>query len=137
MIATGTTRVSLTGVAKTFVMHLRAGVALPVLREVFFEVQEGECVVLEGASGIGKSCILKMIFGNYRIDAGSIFVRDGQQWTDVARASPRELLRLRQGVLGYISQFLRTIPRVGALDVVAQSARDNGLEASTARARAA
>ena len=137
MVATDTAMVQVTGVAKTFVMHLRGGATLPVLRGVSFEVHAGECVVLDGPSGVGKSCLLKMIFGNYRIDAGSILVRDGQQWTDVARASPRDVLRLRQSVLGYVSQFLRTIPRVGALDVVTHSARDNGLEAATARARAA
>jgi len=137
MVATDTALVTVTGVGKTFVMHLRAGATLPVLREVSFEVHAGECVVLDGPSGIGKSCILKMIFGNYRIDAGSILVRDGQHCTDVARASPRDVLRLRQRVIGYISQFLRTIPRVGALDVVAQAARDHGLEAATAHSRAA
>src|SRR5262245_31846424 len=137
MGATDTTLLELTGVTKTFVMHLRGGAILPVLREVSFQVHAGECVVLNGPSGIGKSCILKMIFGNYRADSGSIAVREGRQWRDVVASSPREVLRLRQGVIGYVSQFLRTIPRVGALDLVVQSARDNGIEAETARARAA
>ena len=117
MVATDTALLRANASGQNFVMHLRAGATLPVLREVTFEVHAGECVVLDGPSGIGKSCILKMIFGNYRIDAGSILVRQGREWTDVARASPRDVLRLRQCVIGYISQFLRTIPRVGALDV--------------------
>jgi alpha-D-ribose 1-methylphosphonate 5-triphosphate synthase subunit PhnL len=137
MVATETTMLAVTGVSKTFIMHLRGGAILPVLREVAFQVHAGECVVLNGPSGIGKSCILKLIFGNYRADAGSILVREPLQWTDVLTASPRQVLRLRQGVIGYVSQFLRTIPRVGALDLVAQSARDNGVEAQTARERAA
>jgi alpha-D-ribose 1-methylphosphonate 5-triphosphate synthase subunit PhnL len=137
MRATDTTLLELTGVTKSFVMHLRGGAILPVLRAVSFQVQAGECVVLNGPSGIGKSCILKMIFGNYRADTGSISVREGRQWRDVVTSSPREVLRLRQGVIGYVSQFLRTIPRVGALDLVVQSARDNGVEAEIARERAA
>ena len=131
-----TAMIKLEGVAKTFVMHLR-GTILPVVRQVSFEVHAGECVVLDGPSGSGKSSILKMIFGNYRVDAGRILVSDGRAWVDVARAPPREILRMRRSVLGYVSQFLRTIPRVGALDVVAASARDCGLEAQTAHTRAA
>jgi alpha-D-ribose 1-methylphosphonate 5-triphosphate synthase subunit PhnL len=129
--------VRLDGVSKTFVMHLRGGATLPVVRNVSFEVHAGECAVLDGPSGIGKSSILKMIFGNYRADAGSILVRDGREWVDVANAPPRRVLGLRKSAIGYVSQFLRTIPRVGALDIVAASARDNGAEAETARARAA
>jgi alpha-D-ribose 1-methylphosphonate 5-triphosphate synthase subunit PhnL len=137
MARTGTAMIRLDGVGKTFVMHLRAAATLRVVREVAFEVHAGECVVLDGPSGSGKSSILKMIFGNYRADAGSILVCDGGGCIDVVRAPPREVLRLRRSVIGYVSQFLRTIPRVGALDVVAAAARDNGLEAQTARRRAA
>src|SRR5215470_1217151 len=130
-----TAMIKLEGVAKTFVMHLRAA-TLPVVREVSFEVHAGECVVLDGPSGSGKSSILKMIFGNYRADAGRILVSDGSAWVDVVRAPPREILRLRRTVLGYVSQFLRTIPRVGALEVVAASAREEGDAPQAARARA-
>jgi alpha-D-ribose 1-methylphosphonate 5-triphosphate synthase subunit PhnL len=128
--------VRLEGVGKTFVMHLRGGASLPVVRNVSFEVLAGECAVLDGPSGVGKSSILKMIFGNYRADAGSILVRDRADWVDVASAPPRRVLGLRQSTIGYVSQFLRAIPRVGALDIVAASARENGAEAETARARA-
>jgi alpha-D-ribose 1-methylphosphonate 5-triphosphate synthase subunit PhnL len=129
--------VRLDGVAKTFVMHLRGGALLPVVRDVSFEVHAGECSVLDGPSGAGKSSILKMIFGNYRADGGSILVRDGSEWVDVAVAGPRRILGLRKSTVGYVSQFLRTIPRVGAIDIVAGSARDHGLQADQARARAA
>ncbi len=137
MSAADTSMIRLDGVAKTFVMHLRGGATLPVLKGVTFEVRAGECAVLDGPSGAGKSSILKMIFGNYRADAGSIMVRDAREWVDVASAPPRRVLHLRQATIGYVSQFLRTIPRVGALDIVAASARDNGIEPAKARARAA
>jgi alpha-D-ribose 1-methylphosphonate 5-triphosphate synthase subunit PhnL len=122
-------------VAKTFVMHL-SGATLPVLRDVAFEVRAGECAVLDGPSGAGKSTILKLIYGNYRTDAGRVLVRDGADWVDVARAVPRRVLRLRKATIGYVSQFLRTIPRVGALDIVAATAREYGMGAEAAAQRA-
>src|SRR5262245_66071750 len=95
----------LDGVAKTFVMHL-SGATLPVLKDVAFEVRAGECAVLDGPSGAGKSSVLKMIFGNYRADAGTIMVRDDQQWVDVASAPSRRVLQLRQSTIGHVSQFM-------------------------------
>jgi alpha-D-ribose 1-methylphosphonate 5-triphosphate synthase subunit PhnL len=125
----------LDGVAKTFVMHL-SGATLPVLRHVSFEVRGGECAVLDGPSGAGKSSILKMIYGNYRADSGRVLVRDGAEWVDVACAEPRRILRLRKSTIGYVSQFLRAIPRIGARDIVAAAAREHGLAANAAAARA-
>jgi alpha-D-ribose 1-methylphosphonate 5-triphosphate synthase subunit PhnL len=110
----------LAGVSKTFVMHMQGGVHLPVVTGVDFTARKEECVVLAGRSGAGKSSILKMIFGTYRCDAGSIFVRQGDAAIDVAAAQPRQILALRRHTLGYVSQFLRAVPRVAALDVVAE-----------------
>jgi alpha-D-ribose 1-methylphosphonate 5-triphosphate synthase subunit PhnL len=135
--STDSAMVRLEGVGKTFVMHLRGGATLPVVRNVSFVVHAGECAVLDGPSGVGKSSILKMIFGNYRADAGCILVRDRAEWVDVVEASPRRVLGLRKSAIGYVSQFLRAIPRVGALDIVAASVRENGAQAEMARARAA
>jgi alpha-D-ribose 1-methylphosphonate 5-triphosphate synthase subunit PhnL len=128
--------VRLDGVGKTFVMHLSGGARLPVLSDVAFEVRAGECVVLDGRSGTGKSSILKMIYGNYRADAGRILIRDGKERVDVVSAGPRRVLMLRKATIGYVSQFLRTIPRVGALDIVAAAARADGVATDEAHARA-
>jgi len=117
-------------------MHLRGGAKLPVVQGVAFAVAPGECVALGGPSGAGKSSILKMIYGNYRADAGAVWLRDGGEWVDVARADPRRVLALRRRTLGYVSQFLRAIPRVPARELVAAAARDAGLEADAALARA-
>lgn len=126
----------LTGVQKSFVMHLQGGTHLPVVSGVSLEVAAGECVVLGGPSGAGKSSLLKMIYGNYRCDEGSILVQDGDETVDVANEAPRRILRLRKSTLGYVSQFLRVIPRVSALDVVAASARDYGVPVDEATERA-
>jgi len=113
------------GLAKTFVLHHRGGVELPVLRNVSFEVHAGECVALDGPSGAGKSTLLKLIYANYRSTHGSIGVRHtsamaGDALFELTSATPRELLSLRRTTISYVSQFLRTIPRVSALNVVAE-----------------
>jgi len=115
------------GVAKRFTLHNQNGVELAVLGEANVEVRAGECVVLDGPSGMGKSTLLKMIYANYRTSAGSIWIRlPDRAPIDVTTASPHELVRLRKESIGYVSQFLRVIPRVSALDVVAEALLDDG-----------
>jgi alpha-D-ribose 1-methylphosphonate 5-triphosphate synthase subunit PhnL len=122
---------------KTFTMHLQGGVELPVVRGVSFQVQAGECVVLSGPSGAGKSSILKMIFGNYRCDAGQIGIRHGGEVIDLAQAEPRQILSVRRATIGYVSQFLRAVPRVPTIDVVAEPLIANGVARAEARRQAA
>jgi alpha-D-ribose 1-methylphosphonate 5-triphosphate synthase subunit PhnL len=125
------------GLEKSFTLHLHGGARLPVVAGVAFAVERGECVVLGGPSGAGKSSILKMAYGNYRADRGRILLADGGRFLDIAQASPGEIVDARRRIMGYVSQFLRVIPRVSALDIVAAAARGAGLEAEAARARAA
>src|SRR5450759_4706062 len=87
---------------------------------IAFRVEPGECVVLSGPSGAGKSSILKMIFGNYRCDGGRIGIRHEGALIDLAKAEPRQILSVRRATIGYVSQFLRAVPRVPTLDVVAE-----------------
>jgi alpha-D-ribose 1-methylphosphonate 5-triphosphate synthase subunit PhnL len=121
---------------KTFTMHLQGGVELPVVRGVSFDVQPGECVVLAGPSGAGKSSILKMIFGNYRCDGGRIDILHHGERIDLAKAEPREILNVRRDTIGYVSQFLRAVPRVATIDVVAEPLIVNGMARAEARERA-
>jgi alpha-D-ribose 1-methylphosphonate 5-triphosphate synthase subunit PhnL len=129
--------VQLQDVRKSFTLHLRSGLRLPVVTGANLAVYPGECVVLGGPSGAGKSSVLRMIHGNYRCDNGRILVRDGTEQVDVATAEPRRLLALRRSVMGHVSQFLRVIPRIGALEVVAASGREAGMPAEAAREQAA
>jgi alpha-D-ribose 1-methylphosphonate 5-triphosphate synthase subunit PhnL len=120
---------------KSFTMHLQGGVRLHVLRGVTFDVNPGECVVLSGPSGTGKSSILKMIFGNYRCDSGCIEIRHDGGVIDIARAEPREILNVRRSTIGYVSQFLRAVPRVSTIDVVAEPLAATGMPRAEARER--
>jgi alpha-D-ribose 1-methylphosphonate 5-triphosphate synthase subunit PhnL len=122
-----TAMIDISNAEKTFVMHLQGGVELPVVRGVSFQVKASECVVLSGPSGAGKSSILKMIFGNYRCDKGRIGIRHQGAEIDLAKAEPRQVLSVRRATIGYVSQFLRAVPRVPTLDVVAEPLIVNGI----------
>lgn len=124
-------------VSKSFTMHLRDGLRLPVVANVSFSVASGECVVLGGPSGIGKSSILKMLYGNYAVDAGQILIEHKDRIIDIASADPRSVLEVRRATLGYVSQFLRTVPRVATIDVVAEPLVARGVAAEQAREQAA
>jgi alpha-D-ribose 1-methylphosphonate 5-triphosphate synthase subunit PhnL len=130
------TRLVVSGLAKSFVMHLQGGIRLPVVENVAFSVDAGECVVLGGPSGVGKSSILKIVYGNYGADRGQVVVNDGARPIDVVSADPRTVLRLRERTIGYVSQFLRVVPRVAAIDVVAEPLVHRGVGAEAARHRA-
>lgn len=128
--------IDISSAAKTFTMHLQNGVRLPVVSGVTMQVNAGECVVLSGPSGAGKSSILKMLFGNYRCDHGRIAVRHNDGVVDIASAAPRDILRVRRQTIGYVSQFLRAVPRVATIDVVAEPLIANGIAKDEARLRA-
>jgi len=131
-----TAMIDITNAEKTFTMHLQGGVELPVVRGVSFRVEPGECVVLAGPSGAGKSSILKMMFGNYRCDGGRIGIRHQGAMIDLAQAEPRQVLSVRRVTIGYVSQFLRAVPRVATIDVAAEPLIANGVTRPEAREKA-
>jgi alpha-D-ribose 1-methylphosphonate 5-triphosphate synthase subunit PhnL len=124
------------GLGKSFVLHAQGGVHLPVLDSVDLAVRSGECVVLDAPSGSGKSTLLRTLYGNYRIDRGRILIRHRGTPVDLATVTPRRLLEIRRETIGYVSQFLRVIPRVPTLDVVAEPLLQHGATAVEARERA-
>jgi alpha-D-ribose 1-methylphosphonate 5-triphosphate synthase subunit PhnL len=127
----------ISGLAKSFTLHNQGGARLEVLRGLDLAAGEGECLVLDGPSGSGKSTLLRTIYGNYLPDAGHILLRHEGETVDIARAGPRLILAVRRATLGYVSQFLRVIPRVPALDVVAEPLLARGMPPEAARERAA
>jgi alpha-D-ribose 1-methylphosphonate 5-triphosphate synthase subunit PhnL len=122
--------------AKSFTLHLRGGLRMPVLSGVDLDVHAGECVVLSGPSGTGKSTLMRSLYGNYRAESGTIQIRHTGAMIDIAAADPRTILAVRHETLGYVSQFLRVVPRVSALDVVAEVLLTRGIDQDTAREKA-
>ena len=124
--------IAIENLGKSFRLHNQGGAEIPVMADASLTVARGECVGLIGQSGAGKSTLMRMVYGNYLADAGAIRVGD----LDVARAAPRQIIRLRRETLGYVSQFLRVVPRVPTLEVVAEPLLALGTPAEVARARA-
>lgn len=125
------------GLAKTFTLHGQGGVTIPVFDGIDLDVAPGECLVLGGPSGAGKSTLLRSLYANYKPQHGRIDVRHDDAWVDMVAALPREVLAVRRRTMGYVSQFLRVIPRVPALDVVAEplTLLGGSLEGARERAR--
>lgn len=120
------------GVSKAFRLHTQGGALIEVMAGAQLTVAPGECVALVGSSGAGKSTLMRMIYGNYLAAAGSIRVGG----VEVVGAAPRDVLALRRHTLGYVSQFLRVVPRVPTLEVVAEPCRAVGMSAGAAAERA-
>ena len=108
--------IELNDVSKSFTLHNQGSAVIPVMEGASLKVEPGECVALTGASGAGKSTLMRVIYGNYLAASGRVLVGG----LDVAQAEPREILALRRDTLGYVSQFLRVVPRVPTLEVVAE-----------------
>lgn len=125
--------IEISNLSKSFTLHNQGSAVIEVMQGASLTVRAGECVGLIGASGAGKSTLMRMVWGNYLASSGSI--RVGQ--LDVARAEPRQIIALRRDTLGYVSQFLRVVPRVPTLDVVAEPLLALGMDQDRARDRAA
>lgn len=123
--------------SKRFTLHNQGGITLPVLEDVSLRADRGECVVLHAPSGAGKSTLLRCVYANYRAQSGAARVRHEGGWVDMANAAPREVLAVRRRTVGYVSQFLRVIPRVPAVDVVMEPLLALGVERDAAREKAA
>ncbi|HTJ02505.1 MAG TPA: phosphonate C-P lyase system protein PhnL [Methylovirgula sp.] len=125
------------GLSKGFTLHVQGGAHLGVLDSINLAVHEGECVVLDAPSGRGKSTLLRALYGNYRTDRGQILVKHLGARVDLAAAEPRLLTEIRGETIGYVSQFLQVIPRVGTLDLVAEPLLAKGASMTEAQECAA
>ncbi len=123
---------------KSFMLHHQSGVTLNVFKDISFNAYPGECVVLQGESGQGKSTLLRCMYANYISDSGAIIFHDddtGENF-DITRVSPHRILKLRREKIAYVSQFLNVIPRVPAIQVVCQPMLDVGYSQRKAQQRA-
>ncbi|MBR7618727.1 phosphonate C-P lyase system protein PhnL [Phenylobacterium sp. 20VBR1] len=122
--------------AKTFVLHNADSASIPVFERLSLEVSPSECVVLAGESGVGKSTLMRSIYGNYLPTQGSVRVLHDGAYVDITQALPHQVLDVRRRTLGYVSQFLRVIPRISTLQLVMEPLLENGVSTEEAQARA-
>ena len=131
-----TTAIIIQNLYKQFTLHNQGGTNIPVFVDFSAEVKMGESVAIVGPSGQGKSSLLKLIYGTYQATSGVINVLHQGAPFNVIDAAPHEILALRRSTIGYVTQFLRCIPRVSAEDVVAEPLRERGMALDEARAKA-
>ncbi|MCE8009157.1 phosphonate C-P lyase system protein PhnL [Aestuariivita sp.] len=124
--------IEIENLGKSFTLHNQGGATIRVMDGASLSVAAGECVALTGQSGAGKSTLMRMVYGNYLADAGSVRVGG----VELVGAEPRDVLALRRETLGYVSQFLRVVPRVPTREVVAEPLLALGTPRDTALVRA-
>ena len=99
---------------KSFELYNQNNTNINVFKNINFKVNKGEVVALTGNYGTGKSTLLKLIYGSYVISKGDVLISD----VNIRKSTPRDILKLRKNKLGYVSQFLRVVPRVPTIEVV-------------------
>ena len=132
-----TAALKVSSIYKTFTLHQSGAIQLPVLADINLNIEPSECVGLIGPSGIGKSTLLRLIYGNYLSSKGSIKIRHLDQIVDITKASAQKILAIRNQTIGYVSQFLRVLPRVSTLEIVAEPLITNGISETDAVEKAA
>lgn len=130
------TMINVQGLSKTFTLHNQGGMVLNVLKDINLSVAKSTCTVLQGESGAGKSTLLRTLYANYLPSTGVIEIEHQRRIIDLAQANTRELMAVRRDTIGYVSQFLRVIPRVSTLEVVKQPLKERGIDDQEAQERA-
>jgi alpha-D-ribose 1-methylphosphonate 5-triphosphate synthase subunit PhnL len=122
--------------AKSFRLHARGGIEVEGFSGINFNLERGRLLALIGPSGSGKSSVLKTIYRTYLPTDGRILFIAGGCLTDLAACSETEILQLRKSRIGFVTQFLKVLPRISAIDSVAGPLIDMGEEQESARRRA-
>lgn len=122
---------------KTFILHLQNESRLQVLKGADITAKSKSCTVIGGPSGAGKTTLLRALYGNYLVDTGEILINHRGKMVDIAKAAPEQILAIRRESLGYVTQFLRAMPRVSTLDIVAAPLLDRGEDYHHAMQKAA
>lgn len=83
-------------------------------RDVSFDIEKGELVIILGASGAGKSTVLNILGGMDTNDDGQVLI-DGE---DISGYSDKELTAYRRNDVGFVFQFYNLVPNLTAKENV-------------------
>ncbi len=112
--------------AKSFRLHNLGGMEVHGFSHINFDLDRGKLLALIGPSGSGKSSILKTIYRTYIPSNGRVLFTSNGLKTDLAVCSESEVLSLRKNRIGFVTQFLKVLPRISAVDSVAAPLIDMG-----------
>lgn len=130
-------KLRVSNLAKEFTVHTRGAITIQAYKDINFEVAKGEFLSLYGQSGSGKSSILKALFRTYTTTGGKIlFKKQNGETVNLATCDESTVLQLRKNELGYVSQFLQVLPRIGAADIVAAPLIEKGDSETNAKEQA-
>ena len=124
--------IELNNITKKFTLHNQGRTNISVFKNLNLKINPGEIVALTGPSGVGKSSILKMIYGNYFFQSGEIKINNH----NIDHKNPRNIIELRKNIIGYVSQFLRVIPRVPTIEIVMEPLLEINFDQEEVRERA-
>ncbi|MBD1165802.1 phosphonate C-P lyase system protein PhnL [Pelagibacterales bacterium SAG-MED10] len=124
--------IELNNITKKFTLHNQGRTNISVFKNLNLKINPGEIVALTGPSGVGKSSILKMIYGNYVFQSGEIKINNYK----IDYKYPRNIIELRKNTIGYVSQFLRVIPRVPTIEIVMEPLLEINFDQEEVRERA-
>ncbi len=121
--------ISVRGLTK---IYGEADLAVTAVRDVSFEVRDGEIVLIMGPSGSGKTTLLLMLGAMLRPTAGSVTIGG----TEVSSTPERRLPALRASHLGFVFQDFNLLSALDATENVEIACNLAGVRGRQARARA-
>lgn len=131
----GNTLLQVEGLCKSFTIHHLAR-TIPAFQDLHFSLEPGEFLLVSGPNGAGKSTLLRCLYRTYLPTGGSAWFAAHGGRIDLACATDIDIAALRKQEIGFVTQFLKTRPRVTALELVAEPLLATGLTASAATAHA-
>lgn len=123
------------GLAKYFTIH-HLGRTIPAFADLHFGLSPGQFLLVSGPNGAGKSTLLRCLYRTYLPTGGQAWYQSTYGRIDLAGAADSDIALLRKEEIGFVTQFLKTRPRVTALELVAEPLLLTGLAAAEATRRA-
>lgn len=114
---------------KTYILN---GMSNNVLRNVNFEMEQGEFVSIMGPSGSGKSTLLYTVSGMEAMTSGTVVIGG----KDISKLDKKEMSRFRLMEMGFIFQKMYMLKKLCVLDNILLPGYQSGLDRASVRKKA-